>query len=154
GALMMVEVNALDACGAVDESGQAMVRMLEQLDQIGNDHNRALGHTMAAARAGLAGRIDEAERHLATARQHAGPDPPPRRVAPLPGAEAAIALGRGDEEAAAELFSRQLDGHPVTEGRARYGHLRRLPLLYVLLPETRPQFAGDDLGPSYRTSLR
>jgi ATP/maltotriose-dependent transcriptional regulator MalT len=154
GTLMILEVNALDACGAVAEAGEAVARMLEQLGQTGNDHTMALGHTVAASRAALAGRIDEAERHLATARQHAGPDPRPRLVSSLLGAEAAIALGKGDEAAAARLYSAQVGDRPVTEGRARYGHLRRLPLIYVLLPATRPQFAGDDLGPSYRSSLQ
>jgi LuxR family transcriptional regulator, maltose regulon positive regulatory protein len=154
GALMMAEVNALDACGATVEAGQAVDRMLDQLAQTGNDHNRALGHTVAATHAGLAGRIDEAERHLATARQHAGPSPRPRLVSSLLGAAAAIALGRGDEAEAARLYREQLGSRPVTEGRARYGHLRRLPLLYVLLPETRAQFAEADLGPSHQTQLR
>jgi len=153
GPVSMVEVNALEQCGEVDEARQALDRMLDALTQTGNGHTLALGCTMAATRAALAGDIDEGEQFLAQARQHAGPDPRPRLVSSLLGAEAALALGRGDEAAAADLYRRQLGGHPVSEGRARYGHLRRLPLLYVLVPETRDQFAADDLGPSYRLAL-
>ena len=153
GALTMLLVNALTHCGQIDAAGAALDHMLGDLARAGNDHTRALGYTMAASRAALAGRLDDAERHLARARQHAGPAPRAGLVASVLGAEAAIALGRGDEDAATRLFRAQIDGHKVTEGRQRYGHVRRLPLLYVLLPETRDQFVADDLGPCYRPAL-
>ncbi len=154
GALMMVQVNALEFCGEVAAAHEALDRMLDQLVQTGNDHNLALGYTMAASRAGLAGDVDDAERHLARARQYAGPDPRPRLWSSLRTAEAAVAIGRGDEPEAARLLAGQLGGHKVTEGRPHYGHLRRLPLLYVLVPETREQFEADDVGPCYQPALR
>jgi DNA-binding SARP family transcriptional activator len=149
----MLLVNALTHCGDLDAAGEALDRMLVELDRSGNDHTRALGHTMVASRAALAGRLDDAEHHLARSRQHAGPAPRSSLVASLLGAEASIALGRGDDEAAARLFAAQLDGRKVDEGRQRYGHVRRLALLYVLLPETRDQFRDADLGPCYRPGL-
>ena len=127
--------------------------MLVELARSGNDHNRALGETMAASRAALVGAIDEAERHLARARQFAGPSPRPSLVASLRGSEAAIAVGRGDEDEAARLFRLQLGGRPVDEGRQRYGNMRRLALLYVLLPETRERFGADEVGPCYQPGL-
>lgn len=153
GALTMLLVNARSHCGEVEAAGEALQQMLAELERSGNDHTRALGHTMAASRAALAGDVAEAERLLATARQHAGPHPRASLVASLLSTEAAIALARGDERGAAQLFAAQLGGRKVTEGRQRYGHIRRLPLLYVLLPETRSQFTVDDLGPSYRPAL-
>jgi ATP/maltotriose-dependent transcriptional regulator MalT len=153
GALTMLLVNALTHCGKIDAAGEALDQMLGELGRSGNDHTRALGYTMAASRAALSGRLDDAERHLARARQHAGPVPRASLVASLRGAEASIALGRGDEEAAARLFAAQLDGRKVNEGRQRYGHIRRLPLLYVLLPDTRDQFLAEHLGPCYQPAL-
>ncbi len=99
------------------------------------------------------GRIDEAERHLARARQFAGPSPRPSLVASLRGSEACIALGGGDEAEAARMFRMQLDGRPVDEGRQSYGNIRRIALLYVLLPDTRDRFAADDVGPCYQPGL-
>lgn len=153
GALTMLMVNALTHCGEQAAARAALDHMLDALARTGNDHTRALGHTMAASRAALAGRLDDAERQLARARSHAGPEPRASLVASLLGSEAAIALARGDEQAAARLFRDQLAGHRVDEGRQRYGHVRRLPLLYVLLPETREQFAAQELGPCYRPAL-
>ncbi|HEX6423923.1 MAG TPA: BTAD domain-containing putative transcriptional regulator [Acidimicrobiales bacterium] len=153
GALTMLLVNTLAHCGDRDAAEAALDHMLDELAHTGNDHNRALGHTMAASRAALAGRLDDAEHHLARARAHAGPEPRAAIVASLRGSEAAIALARGDEREAARLFRDQLGGRRVDEGRQRYGHVRRLALLYVLLPETRVQFDAHELGPSYRPAL-
>lgn len=153
GALSMLLVNALSHCGDLPAADEALDRMLDELARSGNDHTRALGHAMAASRHGLAARLDQAEHHLARARGHAGPAPRPALVASLRAAEAAIALGRGDEDEAARLFASQIGDRNVTDGRQRYGHLRRLPLLYVLLPRTREQFLADDLGPRYLPAL-
>ena len=153
GAVTMLYVNTLAHCGEPTAAAQALDRMLAELGRSGNDHTRALGHAMASSRAAHLDRIDPAEQHLARARGYAGVRPRPGLVASLRGAEAAIALARGDEAAAATLFRAQLDGHAVGEGRQRYGHLRRLPLLYVLLPETREQFASGELGPGYQPAL-
>jgi LuxR family transcriptional regulator, maltose regulon positive regulatory protein len=153
GALTMLLANSLFHCGEIAAADQALEQMLGELRRAGNDHNRALGYAMAASRAGLAGQVDDAERHLARAREHAGPEPRASLAASLLGAQAAIALGRGDETTAAHLLAAQVGGRKVTEGRQAYGHLRRLPLLYVLLPETREQFAAKDVGPCYRPAL-
>ncbi len=153
GALTMLLVNALTHCGEIAAADEALDQMLGELGRSGNDHTRALGYTMAASRAALDGELDEADSLMARARQHAGPAPRPSLVASLRGAEAAMALGRGDEAEAARQFAAQLDGRKVDEGRQRYGHVRRLPLLYVLLPETRDQFLAQDLGPCYRPAL-
>ena len=153
GALSMLLVNSQTHCGDVGAAGETLAQMLTELSRSGNDHNRALGETMAASRAALVGRIDEAERHLARARQFAGPSPRPSLVASLRGSEACIALGGGDEAEAARMFRLQLDGRPVDEGRQSYGNIRRIALLYVLLPDTRDRFAADDVGPCYQPGL-
>jgi hypothetical protein len=68
--------------------------------------------------------------------------------------DAAIAVAKGDDEEAARVLAAAVDGHKVSDGRQYYNHLRRLPLLYVLLPETRGQFEALDIGPCYRSALR
>jgi LuxR family transcriptional regulator, maltose regulon positive regulatory protein len=153
GALTMLLVNALTHCGRIAAANEALDQLLGELGRTGNDHIRALATTMAASRAGLAGEPDRAEWHLARARQHAGPAPRASLVAALLGAQAAVALGRGDEAEATRLLAAQLGGRKVTEGRQAYGLVRRLPLLYVLLPETREQFLAHDLGPCYQPAL-
>ncbi len=153
GTLAMLLVNALTFSGEAAAARDAMAEMLVELDRGGNDHNRALGDTMAATRSAFDGHLDDAESHLARARRRAGPDPRPRLVASLRAAEAAIALGRGDEATAARLFAELQGGRKIDDGRQRYGNLRRLAMLYVLLPESREQFAASELGPCWRAGL-
>ncbi|HET6774537.1 MAG TPA: BTAD domain-containing putative transcriptional regulator [Acidimicrobiales bacterium] len=153
GSLAMLLVNALTFGGETARAREALGQMLVELDRSGNDHNRALGHTMAATRAAFDGRLDDAEGHLARARQHAGPDPRPRLLASLAAAQASIALGRGDEPTAARLLADLLGGRKVDEGRQRYANLRRLAMLYVLLPDSRAQLAAAELGPCYEPGL-
>jgi LuxR family transcriptional regulator, maltose regulon positive regulatory protein len=153
GGLTMLQVNALTHCGEHEAAAAALDRMLTQLAPAGNDHLLAIGHTMVVARCALDGEIERAERHMARARQHAGPRPRPSLQASMLAAEATLALATGDERAAADLFVAQLADHKLTEGRQAYGHLRRIALLYVLVPETRERFAQLDLGPAYEAGL-
>jgi ATP/maltotriose-dependent transcriptional regulator MalT len=153
GGLSMLQVNALTHCGEHDAAAAALDRMLSQLTPAGNDHLLALAHTMVVSRCALDGDVDGAEQHMARARQHAGPSPRPSLRASMLAAEATLALAAGDEARAATLFASQLAEHKLTEGRQAYGHLRRIALLYVLLPETRDPFARMELGPAYETGL-
>jgi DNA-binding SARP family transcriptional activator len=153
GTLAMLLVNALTYSGDVPAAREALADTLADLDRSGNDHNRVLGHTLAASRAALDGRLDEAEVHRTRARQLAGPGPRARLAASLAAAEAAIAAARGDDARAARVLADQLDGRKVDEGRQYYGNLRRLALLYVLVPESREQFAAADVGPCYKPGL-
>ncbi|MGH9227281.1 MAG: BTAD domain-containing putative transcriptional regulator [Acidimicrobiales bacterium] len=153
GALSMLQVNALTHCGEHDAAAAALDRMLTQLAPAGNDHLLAIAHTMVVSRCALDGDIDRAEQHMARARQHAGPSPRPSLQASMLAAEASLALAIGDESGAADLFAAQLAEHKLTEGRQVYGHLRRIALLYVLLPETREPFEHQELGPAYETGL-
>jgi DNA-binding SARP family transcriptional activator/ATP/maltotriose-dependent transcriptional regulator MalT len=153
GTLAMLLVNALTYGGDLSAAEDALADTLAELERSGNDHNRVLGHTLAASRAAFDGRLDEAENHRARARQLAGPQPRARLAASLAAAEAAIAVARGDDATAARVLADQLDGRKVDEGRQYYGNLRRLALLYVLLPESREQFATADLGPCYVPAL-
>ncbi len=153
GGLSMLQVNALTHCGEHDAAAAALDRMLSQLTPAGNDHLLALAHTMVVSRCALDGDVDRAEQHMARARQHAGPSPRPSLRGSMLAAEATLALAAGDEAGAATLFASQLAEHKLTEGRQVYGHLRRIALLYVLLPETRDPFARMELGPAYETGL-
>ena len=153
GTLAMLLVNALTYGGELSAAREALADTLAELDRSGNDHNRVLGHTLAAWRAALDGRLDEAQSHRARARQLAGPEPRARLAASLAAAEASIAAARGDDATAARVLADQLDGRKVDEGRQSYGNLRRLALLYVLLPESREQFLAADLGPCYQPGL-
>jgi DNA-binding SARP family transcriptional activator len=153
GGLTMLEVNALTHCGEHEAAAAALDRMLTQLAPAGNDHLLAIAHTMVVARCALDGDLDRAEQHMARARQHAGPSPRPSLQASMLAAEATLALAIGDERGAAELFVAQLADHKLTEGRQAYGHLRRIAMLYVLVPETREPFEQLDLGPAYVTGL-
>ncbi len=153
GGLTMLQVNALTHCGEHDAAAAALDRMLTQLAPAGNDHLLALAHTMVVARCALDGDVERAEQHMARARQHAGPSPRPSLQASMLAADATLALAIGDEAGAAALFASQLAEHKLTEGRQAYGHLRRIALLYVLVPETRDPFAHLELGPAYETGL-
>ncbi|HET6834233.1 MAG TPA: BTAD domain-containing putative transcriptional regulator [Acidimicrobiales bacterium] len=153
GGLSMLQVNALTHCGEHDAAAAALDRMLTQLAPAGNDHLLALAHTMVVTRCALDGDVERAEQHMARARQHAGPSPRPSLQASMLAADATLALATGDEAGAAALFASQLAEHKLTEGRQAYGHLRRIALLYVLVPETRDPFAHLELGPAYETGL-
>ncbi|MGH9251286.1 MAG: hypothetical protein ACRD0W_17440, partial [Acidimicrobiales bacterium] len=153
GGLTMLQVNALTHCGEHDAAAAALDRMLTQLAPAGNDHLLAIAHTMVVARCALDGDVERAEQHMARARQHAGPSPRPSLQASMLAAEASLALAIGDEAGAAALFATQLAEHKLTEGRQAYGHLRRIALLYVLVPETRIPFEHLELGPEYETGL-
>lgn len=153
GVLSMLEVNTLVHCGEHTAAAAAMERMLARLAGSGNAHTLTLGLTLAANRCGLEGRVDDAERHLADAHRSAGPEPSPPLLASLTGAEAMVALARGDEVGASAHLATQLGGRPALSGRQRYGTMRRLPAFYVLVPATRPEFEGAELGPCYRAAL-
>ena len=153
GGLTMLQVNALTHCGEHDAAAAALEGMLTQLAPSGNDHLLALAHTMVVARCALDGDVERAEQHMARARQHAGPSPRSSLRASMLAAEASLALAVGDEAGAAALFASQLAEHKLTEGRQVYGHLRRIALLYVLVPETRDPFELQELGPAYKTGL-
>jgi LuxR family maltose regulon positive regulatory protein len=153
GGLTMLQVNALTHCGEHDAAAAALEGMLTQLAPSGNDHLLALAHTMVVARCALDGDVERAEQHMARARQHAGPSPRSSLRASMLAAEASLALAVGDEAGAAALFASQLAEHKLTEGRQGYGHLRRIALLYVLVPETRDPFELQELGPAYKTGL-
>jgi len=154
GALSMLEVNALEACGELDRARDALQRMLVELERSGNDHTRGVGYGIAAARAAFAGDVDRADEMILLARQCGGTSPMPSLVATLRLSEAGIAVARGDEATAARLLAEALAGQKVSEGRQFFNHLRRLPLLYVLVSETREQFEALDVGPCYQPALR
>jgi LuxR family transcriptional regulator, maltose regulon positive regulatory protein len=153
GGLSMLQVNALTHCGEHAAAAAALDRMLTQLAPGGNDHLLALAHTMVVSRCALDGDVDGAEEHMARARQHAGPSPRSSLQASMLAAEATLALALGDEAGAAARLASQLSEHKLTQGRQAYGHLRRIALLYVLVPETRDAFAHQQLGPAYETGL-
>ncbi len=154
GALGILEVNALELCGDLDRGREALHRMLDELERSGNDHTRAIGFALAASRAAFRGDLEEADQHILLSRQYGGPHPLPSLQATLRLSDAAIAVAKGDDEEAARVLAAAVEGHKVSDGRQYYNHLRRLPLLYVLLPETRGQFETLDIGPCYRSALR
>jgi LuxR family maltose regulon positive regulatory protein len=153
GGLTMLQVNALTHCGEHEAAAAALDRMLAQLAPAGNDHLLAIAHTMVVARCALDGDVERAEQHMARARQHAGPSPRSSLQASMLAAEATLALASRDESRAATLFATQLAEHKLTEGRQAYGHLRRVALLYVLVPDTREPFEQMELGPAYEVGL-
>lgn len=155
GVFSMLEVNSLIHCGRRDDARVAADRMLARLAQAGNDHNLALGHTVAAMQHALEGRLDDAEHHLARTREHAGPAPHPLLTVHLVATEAAIALAAGDEDRAAGLLAGQVAERGVHDGRQLYMNLRRLAALYVLVPATRAEWRAGaaGLGPCYRDAL-
>jgi len=154
GALSILEVNCHELCGDGDRARDALQRMVDELERSGNDHTRAIGYGMAAARAAFAGDVEAADQHILLCRQYGGPHPLPSLQATLRLSDATIAVAKGDEAEAARLLAAAVDGHKVSEGRQYYNHLRRLPLLYVLIPETRGQYEALDIGPCYRSALR
>jgi LuxR family transcriptional regulator, maltose regulon positive regulatory protein len=153
GVFSMLEVNALILTGRRDEARAAADRMVARLAQAGNAHTLALGHTVVATLHALEGRLDEANHHLARTREHAGPAPHSLLASHLVETEAIIALAAGDEDRAAGLLADQMAGRTVHDGRQFYGNLRRLPVLYVLVPATRDEFHATELGPCYQDAL-
>jgi LuxR family transcriptional regulator, maltose regulon positive regulatory protein len=149
GALSMLLVNSLRHCHEDDRAFAALDRALDELEEAGNSHTACLGHCHACVHHALVGHITRAAEHLSRARHHAGPTPNTPAHAAIVAAEAIMALARGDERRAADLLTEQLEGRKLGEGRQRYGDLRRLPLLYVLLPQTRDYWDNADLGPCY-----
>jgi ATP/maltotriose-dependent transcriptional regulator MalT/DNA-binding SARP family transcriptional activator len=154
GALTILEVNTHELCGDMDRGREALQRMLDELERSGNDHTRAIGYGLAAARAAFSGDVEAADQHSLHCRQYGGPHPLPSLQATLRLSDAAIAVAKGDEAEAARVLAASVEGHKVSEGRQYYNHLRRLPLLYVLIPETRAEFEALDIGPCYRSALR
>jgi LuxR family transcriptional regulator, maltose regulon positive regulatory protein len=149
GALSMLLVNSLRQCHDDDRAFAVLDRLIDELEEAGNAHTACLGHCHACGHHALAGRIERAREHLSRARAHAGPAPNAPAHAAIVAAEAMLALAEGDEGRAATLFAEQIEGREVGEGRQRYGDLRRLPLLYVLLPDTRAYWDSTELGPCY-----
>lgn len=64
-------------------------------------------------------------------------------------AEAAVAVARGDEAAAAATLAAHAERRPVGEGMAAAPQKRHLALFYVMVPETRPIWDDADLGPAW-----
>jgi LuxR family transcriptional regulator, maltose regulon positive regulatory protein len=149
GAFSMLLVNSLRHCHEDDLAFAALDRALTELEEAGYSHTACLGHCHAGAHHALVGDVARATHHLNRARHHAGPTPNVPAQAAIVAAEAILALVRGDEKQAAERLAQQLEGRKLDEGRQRYGDLRRLPLLYVLLPETRDYWDNAELGPCY-----
>jgi LuxR family transcriptional regulator, maltose regulon positive regulatory protein len=149
GALSMLLVNSLRQCHDDERAFAVLDRLIDELEEAGNAHTACLGHCHASGHHALAGRVDRARDHLSRARAHAGPAPNVPAEAAIVAAEAILELAEGDEARAASLFAEQMARREVGEGRQRYGDLRRLPLLYVLLPGTRDYWDSTELGPCY-----
>jgi DNA-binding SARP family transcriptional activator len=153
GALSMLLVNSLRLCHDDERAFTALDRAIDELEEAGNSHTACLGHCHACGHHAMVGQIDRARGHLSRARSHAGPTPNAPAQATITAAEALLALAEGDEQRAAALFREQLQERELGKGRQWYGDLRRLALLYVLLPETRHFWDDVDLGPCYVPAL-
>lgn len=149
GALSMLLVNSLRHCHEDERAFAVLGRALDELEEAGNSHTACLGHCHACGHYAMVGQLDRASAHLSRARHHAGPTPNAPATAVIVAAEAILTLAKGNEPRAAALLANQLEGRTIDEGRQRYGDLRRLSLLYVLLPETREHWDNAELGPCY-----
>lgn len=157
GEVAMLHVNVLAHSGRVDAALEQIPATIALLDQYGTTEARAMAHGQAVQRYAMNGDLDRARRHLDLARDLAGPDPAAPLRANLAAAESMLALTQLDEDRAREIITAAIADHPLGVGRQQYHERRRLALSYVLLPDTRPFWDDEPLGPAFaltRTSAQ
>lgn len=153
GELAMLHANLLAFTGQVE----ATAVMLEDTSKLLHDHGtvetRAMAHGQAAQFLALRGDLSEARRRLAQAVELAGPDVAAPLRATLSAADVLVGIAALDEEHAAEAMAAALRDQPLGSGRALYAYRRKLPMIYVLAPDTRDYWDATELGPVFRLTL-
>jgi DNA-binding SARP family transcriptional activator len=135
--------------GELSAALELLPRFAEATRATGRDLGTVFERSQCAALLAFAGRVEEAETHLAAAR------------AALPGAGhapmaeishavgvAAVLVARGEDALAAAALQADLDSRPSGGPGTMRWHRMFPALSYVLVPETRTRWDGDQLGPT------
>jgi LuxR family transcriptional regulator, maltose regulon positive regulatory protein len=138
--------------GRTGEALDAVPRQLERLEAIGHRGHIAVGAAQCSVAYSLAGERDRAAACLARACAAAASREAPLIDTNVSLAEAALAVETGDEATARVVLAASLGRHRLGEGLSAGSHLRNLPLIYVLVPETRAHWERADLGPAFVTA--
>lgn len=145
--LESIELQALWSVGRIDEALELGQRALARVGQVGSLRAVQRAHALAARYQAYLGRAEDARRSLAELERHPPADRVIERRVRL--ARAAVAVLEGDEAAAAAELEALDGGGDSGERLVRNKTiLRALPLVYVLLADTRPTFDDAVLGPS------
>ena len=110
--------------------------------------DRFKGEAWVAVMEAMAGHVDRAVDHLGRARQLLGEQPPLVGQGQIVGVELLLRLARGDEPGAREGLAAVLELAPLGDGVSEQNLRPMLALSYVLVPDTRAFWDGDDLGPA------
>jgi LuxR family maltose regulon positive regulatory protein len=147
----LVEAARLQATwflGRCDEMLAGVPAVVDAVEDAGLRDYTALMATQASSVHAFAGRLGEATRYLARARAARATSRIPLVEVNLAIAEAALAVGNGDEDEAARILARYFDRSGLlVAGHAAAPQQRSLALWYVLLPETRAVWDASELGP-------
>jgi DNA-binding SARP family transcriptional activator len=111
--------------------------------------DRYLAAAFSAVFDTYAGRVEEAEAALAAARAAAGADPGPQVAFQLEALAAPLHLVRGEEGRAAETLRGLFASAPLELAAVRGTFTPHLAMVYVLVPESRPVWDGQELGPAF-----
>jgi DNA-binding SARP family transcriptional activator len=143
-------LQALWFLGGIDHIVDVLPSLVERTGATGlRDFTSLMAATACLAHATV-GRPAEAAPYLELARRSAATLDAPLVDVNLVTAEAALAIASGDEPHAARTLRGYIERSPALgTGMAALPQRRTLPLWYVLVPETRPFWDADALGPSF-----
>jgi DNA-binding SARP family transcriptional activator len=148
-------LQALWYLGNIEEALAGFPPVVDQVLATGLRDQSALVAATTCLAFAAAGRVADASRYLATARHSAAAPALPLVDVNLVIAEAATAVARGDEDAAARILIDYLErAGPVDNGLAAFAQRRSLSYWYVLAPASRPAWDAAALGPTFQTARR
>ena len=138
--------------GEVEEVAEELPRLVDRMEAAGYRNYTAITAAECSLLHALRGEREAAAGYLARAVEAAADPPAPLVETDLAIARAALAVELGDEEAAAGILADHVRDHPLGMGHSAAPQQRTLGLFYVLVPESRAQWDGAELGPSFATA--
>lgn len=136
-----------------DEVLRSFPALVERTERSGLRNYTATMSATYATMLGVHGRADEATAYLERTRRATPATASPLVVVNVAIAEAVLRVARGDEPAAAAVLRAHLAEWPgIGAGLAAAAQRRSLVLWYVLLPQSRPWWDGEELPPLFRAA--
>ena len=153
-ALEAVRLHALWLRGEIDDVVHELPAFLSRVSATGLSDFVAYMTAAGSMVAAIAGRTEDATKHLEHARRAAPTSPAvPMVDANLAIAEATLAVASADEPRAVRLLEHHLQGSPPLEtGLTALVHHTMLALWYVLVPDSRRTWDHAPLGPCFVVS--
>jgi DNA-binding SARP family transcriptional activator len=142
-------LQALWFAGQGDAVVAALPALVERMRQAGYRNYTALAAAQCCLVHALVGQAERAAEHLAQARSAGASPDAPLVDSDLAIAEAALAVARGDDDAATAVLTAYLTRQPLGEGHSAAPQQRSLVLFYVLVAATRPAWDRAELGPAF-----